>query len=40
VIVTVEEVAGATPVTVTSPLLLIETLPDEVALPDQVKLAS
>ena len=40
VIVAVELVAGATPVTVTKPLPLMPTVPDAVAVPAQVYKAS
>jgi hypothetical protein len=36
----VEDVFFATPVTVTSPVLLIDTTPDEVAVPAQTNAAS
>jgi hypothetical protein len=36
----VEDVFFATPVTVTRPVLLIDTTPDEVAVPAQAKAAS
>ena len=39
-IVAVDEVSGATPVTVTRPVPLTATVPDAVAVPDHVKAAS
>jgi hypothetical protein len=40
VIVAVDDVLGATPVTVTKPVPLTETVPEAVAVPAQVKAAS